>query len=148
MQKTTKNTQQAVAGLGTDGRLHKIRTWVSPPSPSGNFDKAREQHHQGTGQWFLDSEAYNKWKTERSKFLWPDGIPGCSKTILSSSVVADLQKSATSPDLVHFYFDYNDIAKQSSKIAFRPLSAQLYHNQKDPPGEADDLYSSCNDRNR
>ena len=148
VQTTTKNTARTVAGLETDGRLHKIRTWLSPPDPSSNFNTAREQHHEGTGQWFLGSAAYRKWKMEHNSFLWLNGIPGCGKTILSSSVVADLEQNATDGSLIYFYFDFNDIAKQSLEKTVRSLVHQLYHNRTDLRREVDDLYSSCNDGDR
>lgn len=143
VQTTTNNTQQMVTGLENDGRLHKIRTWLSPPDPSSNLNKAREQHHEGTGQWFLDSDTYKKWKVERNSFLWLNGIPGCGKTILSSSIVADLDQNATSRSLIYFYFDFNDIAKQSLEKMVRSLVNQLYHNRKDLRKEVDALYLSC-----
>lgn len=115
--------------------------------PSGNFNNARQQHHTGTGQWLLGSDRYAKWKTKRNSFLWLHGIPGCGKTILSSSVVADLQESATFLNLVYFYFDFNDIAKQSLESAVRSLVTQLYHNRTDLRKETDALYSLCNDGN-
>lgn len=143
-----KDMHATAQALHDSEHLNKIRKWLSPPDPSTNFNQAREQHHQGTGQWLLASEPYAKWKTERNSFLWLNGIPGCGKTILSSSVVADLQKSAASQNLVYFYFDFNDIAKQSLERAVRSLVTQLYHNRTDLRRETDALYSSCNDGNR
>ena len=128
--------------------LNKIRKWLSPPDPASNLNKAREQRHKGTGQWLLDSDRYIKWKTERNSFLWLNGIPGCGKTILSSSVVADLQESATSLNMVYFYFDFNDGTKQSLERAVRSLVNQLYYKRTDLRKEADALYSSCDDGSR
>ncbi|KAK4205993.1 nucleoside phosphorylase domain-containing protein, partial [Rhypophila decipiens] len=94
-------TRHTVRELKIDIHLEKIRNWLKPPDPSRNFNNARTLHHENTGQWFLDSEAYLKWKTPYVKgakdcnsFLWLNGIPGCGKTILSSSVVADLEQNA------------------------------------------------------
>lgn len=135
--------------LHANVHLHKIGNWLSPPDPSTNLNKARDQHHQGTGQWLLVGDQYAKWKTDRNSFLWLNGIPGCGKTILSSSIVADLEQSTASADrLIYFYFDFNDISKQSLEKAVRSLVSQLYHKRKDVRTEVDALYRSCNEGSR
>ena len=85
---------------------------------------------------------------ERDSFLWLKGIPGYGKTILSSSVVVDLEQDATSRSFVYFYFDFNDFVKQSTEKMTRSLFHQLYHNQIDLRKEVDALYSSCNNGDR
>lgn len=142
-------TSHKIAELQTDGHLDKIRSWLSPPDPSTNFNKARAQHHGNTGQWFLEGEAYSEWKRGANSFLWLNGIPGCGKTILSSSVVADLEQSAAaSSSLIYFYFDFNDTLKQSLENAVRSLVAQLYHKRRLVRAEVDTLYSSCDNGTR
>lgn len=136
-----------LTGLVTDDRLHQVRTWLSPPDPSSNFNNARLQHHIGTGQWFLEDDSYARWKTQRNSFLWLHGIPGCGKTILSSSIVADLQ-SVPTRSLVYFYFDFNDVEKQSLAKAIPSLLFQLYAQRTDLRGEVDALYSVCNNGSR
>ncbi|KAK8052793.1 hypothetical protein PG996_012094 [Apiospora saccharicola] len=134
--------------LHASEHLKKIRKWLSPPDPSTNFNIARRQHYQGTGQWFLKSEAYKKWKTKRNSLLWLNGIPGCGKTVLSSSIVDDLEQGIISSNVVYFYFDFNDVAKQSLEKAIASLVLQLYCKRTDLQREADVLYSSCHDGSR
>ncbi|KAK4206015.1 ankyrin repeat protein, partial [Rhypophila decipiens] len=144
-------TRRNVGELKIDSHLEKIRNWLKPPDPSTNFNNARALHHENTNQWLLDSEAYLKCKTpyvkgakDSNSFLWLNGIPGCGKTILSSSVVADLEQNAVlSPSLIYFYFDFNDIEKQSLENAVRSLIAQLYYKRREVRTEVDTLYSSC-----
>lgn len=137
--------QKKAEGEETDRRLQKIQAWLSAPDPSNNLNKAREQRHQGTGQWFLDSEEYMKWKTDRNSFLWLNGIPGCGKTVLSSSVVADLEQDAMSRRPLYFYFDFNDVEKQSTDKAIRSLVLQLYHIRKELRRDVDSLYTDHGD---
>ncbi|KAH7016244.1 ankyrin repeat-containing domain protein [Microdochium trichocladiopsis] len=129
-------------------KLDKIRTWLSPSDPSTNLHKARRQRYQGTGQWFLESHEYAKWKKERNSFLWLNGIPGCGKTVLSSSVVADLEQSVSSLSLLYFYFDFNDATKQSTDDALRSLIDQLYNQRTELQKEVDALFSSCKNGRR
>ncbi|RYP68914.1 hypothetical protein DL771_006403 [Monosporascus sp. 5C6A] len=103
--------------------------------------KRRDDVH--SGQWFLQSAAYSAWKTDRNSFLWLNGKPGCGKTILSATIIEDLQKSQPSAQtLLYFYFDFNDTTKKSFENMVRSLTYQLYHRQ-DVQHHLDLLYSSC-----
>ncbi|ORY67765.1 ankyrin repeat-containing domain protein [Pseudomassariella vexata] len=130
-------------------RQQKIDKWLSPSHPSTNYNKATDQRHQGSGQWFLQSEAYLAWKKEQNSFLWLHGIPGCGKTILSSTVVEDLERSeACSQTLLYFYFDFTDRDKQSLEDAVRSLISQLYYRKENVRRHLDSLYSSCENGKR
>jgi len=92
----------------------KIHQWLSPPDPLLNYQKALKQRQADTGLWFLESSQYGKWKTDPTSFLWLHGIPGCGKTILSSTVLENVfQYRADDPTKVvaYFYFDFNDAQK-------------------------------------
>ncbi|ETS84370.1 hypothetical protein PFICI_02395 [Pestalotiopsis fici W106-1] len=122
----------------------KIAKWLSPPDPSTNLNKAQAQHQSGTGDWFLGSDTYLTWKKERNSFLWLHGIPGCGKTVLSSSIVADIASSPlSSQSLLYFYFDFNDADKQSLGGAVRSLISQMYSQQKVIRSQVEALHSSC-----
>lgn len=106
--------------------------------------KALKQRHPGSGQWFLQSSQYLAWKTEPSSFLWLHGIPGCGKTILSSTIIADLQNTEPfSSNLLYFYFDFSDTKKQSLENAVRSLISQLYDKRVELRQYLDSLYTSC-----
>ena len=105
-----------------------------------------EQRHAGSGTWFLESEPFKLWKENRASFLWLYGIPGCGKTILSSSVIEDLKyatKAATGA-LLYFYFDFNDVQKQSLDSALRSLVAQLSSMSENAFAQLHQLRESCN----
>ncbi|KAK3614007.1 hypothetical protein LTR22_027927, partial [Elasticomyces elasticus] len=67
------------------------------------------------------------WKNRKQPVLWLHGIPGCGKTVLSSSTTQDVEKSATREPcaVAYFYFDFNDVRKQSLDGALRSLIHQL-----------------------
>jgi Cdc6-like AAA superfamily ATPase len=124
-----------------------IKSWLDPPDASINHIQARKEHHQDTGSWFLTSERYTQWKAKLGKALWLHGIPGCGKTILSSTVIENIETSCESPNdvLLYFYFNFNDSKKQSFDSMVRSLVFQLYHVQQKSRSYLEQLYFSCKD---
>ena len=59
----------AGARLRTD-----IRSWLSPPDPSKNYNIACESRHEDTGSWFVNSKIFSDWKSSGpSSLLWING---------------------------------------------------------------------------
>lgn len=99
-----------------------------------------------TGLWFLESEQYVKWETGIASPIWLYGIPGCGKTILSSTVIRRvLQHCDDDPGKVvaYFYFDFNDVQKQNSELMLRSLISQLSQQCVKISAGLDTLFSSC-----
>ncbi|KZL87248.1 pfs domain-containing protein, partial [Colletotrichum incanum] len=139
---TTKSMQRSL-------HFQDVMKWLSPPDPSANYNKAFQQRHEGTGQWFLESEEYSEWKKTPKSSLWLHGIPGCGKTILSSTVIRDLSNTESyAKSLLYFYFDFTDTSKQSLEKAIRSLIAQLYSKSLDVQTHLDSLYFSCKNASR
>ena len=93
-----------VEALREDSHAMRVRTWLSPLDPSINFNRALKQRHQGSGQWLIQGDKYSAWKNEQSSFLWLYGIPGCGKTILSSTVVENLSRSEPSSSSLLYHY--------------------------------------------
>jgi hypothetical protein len=131
-------------------RQRRITAWLDAPDPSTNLNKARELHLKGSGQWFLDSSAFASWKTAPSGALWLNGIAGCGKTILSSTLIKELQaeESRGSPEtgpLIYFFFSFAETKKQTAEQCVRSLIDQL---QRKTPAWSDDveqLFRACDD---
>jgi hypothetical protein len=99
----------------------------------------------------LESEVYSKWKRNASSFVWLYGIPGCGKTILSSTVTQDiLFYCANDPGKVvaYFYFDFTDADKQKPELMVRSLVSQLSEQCIKMPLALEALYSSSDKGNR
>ncbi|KAH0556306.1 hypothetical protein GP486_005768 [Trichoglossum hirsutum] len=143
-----QDAKNAVKGLGFEQRCEKIERWLSPPDPSTNHNRALQQRQEGTGLWFLHSDAFAKWQIQRNSFLWLYGIPGCGKTILSSTIIEHLEKALPHQPFLYFYFDFNDTSKQSLDGMVRSLVSQLYYKREDTQKLLDSLFSSCNDGRR
>ncbi|OBT84786.1 hypothetical protein VE02_06923 [Pseudogymnoascus sp. 03VT05] len=134
-----------------DTKLVEIRRWLSAPDPSINYQKAIKLRQPNTGLWLLEGEVYSKWKRNASSFTWLYGIPGCGKTILSSTVTQDiLHYCANDPGKVvaYFYFDFTDADKQKAELMVRSLISQLSEQCIKMPSTLDALYSSSDKGNR
>jgi Cdc6-like AAA superfamily ATPase len=134
-----------------DAKLAEIRRWLSAPDPSTNYRKAIKQRQNDTGLWFLESDPYNRWKTDSASFLWLYGIPGCGKTILSSTIIQNLlQRCEHDPGIVlaYFYFDFNDAQKQNSELMLRSLICQLSQQCVSIPVSLGTLFCSCDSGQR
>lgn len=129
-----------------DAKLAKIRKWLSAPDPSTNYQKALKRRVADTGLWFLESGQYDKWKTDTASSLWLYGIPGCGKTVLSSTILQSvLQHCRDDPRkaTVYFFFDFNDRQKQDPELMLRSLLYQLSQQSIMIPASLNSLYSSC-----
>ncbi|KAF2184785.1 purine and uridine phosphorylase [Zopfia rhizophila CBS 207.26] len=130
-----QDTKNAVKDLGFKQKREKIERWLLPPDPSTNYNKALQQRQEGSGLWFLQTNAFTRWNKRQNSFLWLHGIPGCGKTILSSTIIEKLERTVPRQSLLYFYFDFSDTHKQILESMVRSLTAQ----------QLDSLFSSRQD---
>ncbi len=79
-----------------------------------------------------------------SLLLWAYGIPGCGKTILSSTVVQyilDYCRERPRSAVLYFYFDFNEREKQRHENMIRSLITQLVGYQKRTFDVLDSLFN-------
>ncbi|TIA44617.1 hypothetical protein D6C79_06209, partial [Aureobasidium pullulans] len=121
-------TNASVAEVKLDVRHQQLHNWLSPPDPSTNFNEAILHRHKGTGRWFVEGDLFQFFKESRVPYLWLSGLAGCGKTVLSASIIEDLQQSrlSRSTTLLYFYFDFNDVRKQTLDGLLRSLVWQKY----------------------
>jgi hypothetical protein len=139
--KNNKDRSQA-----QEERLGKICGWLSAPDPSTNYHKAHKQRQAETGLWLLESATFQRWKESTASRIWLYGIPGCGKTILSSTIIEHLLKYCqdnTGMVTAYFYFDFNDAQKQDPELMLRSLLRQLLQRSITIPKNVDALFSSC-----
>ena len=123
--------------------------WLEAPDPSTNYNKALKDRNPRTGSWFIKSSTYAEWKAARGSFLWLHGIPGCGKTILSSTIlqnVLDRYSEKSNSAVLFFYFDFNVPEKQRHEKMIRSLIYQLSKLSVNPVLHK--LYLSCSDSGR
>jgi Cdc6-like AAA superfamily ATPase len=139
-------TRSDVKDLALEQRRTERHRWLSPPEPSTNYNKAQQQHQEGTGTWFLQSDEFATWKLEKNSFLWLHGRPGCGKTILSCTIIKHLSSLSTQP-LLYFYFDFTDLKKQTLRGVVCSLISQLYHTCNGAQEPLDALFSMFKNQN-
>jgi hypothetical protein len=132
-------------------RLGNICSWLSAPDPSTNYHKAHKQRQAETGLWLLESAKFTDWKEGAASRLWLYGIPGCGKTILSSTIVEHLLQHChddASMVMTYFYFDFKDTQKQDPELMLHSLLCQLLQRSVVIPKSVDALFSSCENGKR
>jgi len=75
-----------------DAKRRKIKSWLCPLEPWQKQANVYADHHEGTGQWYLDSEEFKQWLEGTPEVLWCHGDPGSGKTVMASIVVNHLRQ--------------------------------------------------------
>ncbi|KAA8613965.1 HET domain-containing protein [Pyrenophora tritici-repentis] len=102
---TTEEEDGAGRSHDQEEKLVKICSWLSAPDPSTNYHKTHKRRQAKTGLWLLESAKFAEWKERAASRLWLYGIPGCGKTILSSTIIEHLlQHCHDDTSMVTAYF--------------------------------------------
>ncbi|KAF2107370.1 hypothetical protein BDV96DRAFT_558043 [Lophiotrema nucula] len=93
-------------------------------------NEALNRRQDGTCQWIFDRTEYKDWLSGgNSNMLWVNASPGSGKTILSSALIEELQKTTMTPKsekcLAYYYCRWSDPETQSLPKLFGSLAAQL-----------------------
>jgi hypothetical protein len=123
---------------------NKIIQWLQYADPSTNHNAACERREPLTGNWLLQSDDFTRWKREPKQLLWLHGIPGCGKTILSSTIVEHIKsvcKNDSQCQYIFYYFDFSDSKKQEVAGLLRSLLAQLASRDLKTLKEIETLYN-------
>ncbi|RYC79570.1 hypothetical protein BFJ63_vAg17544 [Fusarium oxysporum f. sp. narcissi] len=144
VQETSNVTKVVVETVRSNLHVAEIKEWLSPPDSSSNANHARKLRHEGTGEWFLNSAAFREWETGSRRHLWLYGLPGCGKTVLSTTILDHLTNIHDHITL-NFFFDFSDTTKQTVDGMLRSLVFQLYKLGIDYSRELDGLFKSHRD---
>ena len=115
--------------------LQAVADWLSPldfPAQQSDFIGRRQK---GTGQWFLDSTEFAKWRKEPKQTLFCPGIPGAGKTMVSAIVIdtlleenvafANNESDESIFGLAYIFLKYNDRKDQTSLNLVGAILKQL-----------------------
>ncbi|KAL8993605.1 MAG: hypothetical protein Q9169_006219 [Polycauliona sp. 2 TL-2023] len=128
----TEHTHQKLESFFDEQSIQKLDKWLDPVNFEVNHGAAVKLRHQGTGNWFLQGEAFNDWLDHDNSFLWLHAIPGAGKTVLVSSAIEYVKKKVKSEDvgLAYFYCDYKETRKQEPSKLLCTLLSQLARQHK------------------
>ncbi|KAL5328216.1 hypothetical protein ACEPPN_001712 [Leptodophora sp. 'Broadleaf-Isolate-01'] len=149
----TRTIKDDIARLAIGEKQQKIRHWLSSPDPSTNHNAACKLRQATTGEWFLKSDEFEKWKMTSRSFLWLYGIPGCGKSVLCSTALEEVKSQYKSNYTVeiptvaiaYFYFDFNDSEKQRHDKFTHSLIEQLAWQSAKALAYLESLFSHCQD---
>ncbi|MCJ1391258.1 hypothetical protein MMC18_004121 [Xylographa bjoerkii] len=105
----------------------------------------KEMKHVENTQANVAAHRAEEYRT--SMIQWLYGIPGCGKTILSSTIVKHLvSEYESNPQIVvvYFYFDFNTGEKQNVSNCLSSLVGQICHHSGLVPKELQELHNKCN----
>ncbi|OMP88736.1 Vegetative incompatibility protein HET-E-1 [Diplodia seriata] len=133
IKETQENAVEAQRHAQEARHMESILKWLAPPDSDTNHFRKREEHHKDTGIWFVEGVAIDHWKRGTPSLFWLHGIPGCGKSVLSSTLIECLKKEELhkADDVVaYFYFDFSDTKKRNASSLMRSLISQLVINHK------------------
>ncbi|CUS10696.1 unnamed protein product, partial [Tuber aestivum] len=125
--------------------FREVQRWLNVVDPATNFSSALAVREPGTGNWLLEAPDYKNWKGGSGGVFWLHGMPGCGKSVLSATVIEDIQSLCSMSDdcaLAYFYFTFSDSQKQNLANMLLSLIGQLLRAPSDPvlPDEIMKLY--------
>ncbi|KAL8892591.1 MAG: hypothetical protein Q9192_005592 [Flavoplaca navasiana] len=129
-----------------NSRQKDILTWLNGSDPTTKYSTALKGRHTGTGSWYINSEAFDRWTKEPNSISWLWGIPGCGKTVLSTTIIERLMEMCSHDQhfaLAYFYFAFDDQAFQSVEGLIRSLITQLCAQSTSIPHCVEALYNKC-----
>ncbi|KAJ3572718.1 hypothetical protein NPX13_g4955 [Xylaria arbuscula] len=134
--------QEAVREAQRENHRREMISWLCGVDPSRIYNVARGKHQSGTGDWLLEGEKFQSWQKSPKSLLWLHGKPGCGKSVLSSSVIKQLQKEHSSnpgSPVAYFFFSFSDRETQKVEAMLSSLIGQLYASRPDTPQVIKDL---------
>ncbi|KAJ5320677.1 NACHT nucleoside triphosphatase [Penicillium antarcticum] len=146
VQQTTAATRATTDSIRSDLHADEIKRWLCPPDPSSNANHARTLRHEGTGAWLLECPVFQAWHSGSRQQLWLHGLAGCGKSVLSTTVLDYLAKGNDGL-ILSFFFDFNDVAKQTLEGMLHSLAFQLYHGGVDSATHLDASFQAYRNGN-
>ncbi|PNS21069.1 Palmitoyltransferase akr1 [Sphaceloma murrayae] len=125
---TIRATRKALVAvsdkLRTDDETRML-DWLTAidygPTQSDHLRKRLE----GTGNWLLESPAYQDWLSEKGKALFCPGIPGAGKTVLSALVIDHITRKFPESTVAYIFLDHKQQAMQSIEQLLGSLIKQV-----------------------
>ncbi|VUC34090.1 unnamed protein product [Clonostachys rosea] len=107
-------------------RINILRTISVTQAYRGHRIDIQERRTKGTGDWILQSEAFQQWQaSESSAITLLYGAPGAGKTFLTSRVIDHVEKSPDLEGFAYFYCKRDEEERSQPVSILRSLVRQL-----------------------
>jgi Cdc6-like AAA superfamily ATPase len=104
------------------------------------------RRQEGTGQWLLDSDEFQRWLNQSGQTLFCSGIPGAGKTIITSIVVKHLWEIGATTGVAYLYCDFRHQHEQKPEDLLASLLKQLVRQQASTPESVKSIYDRHQDK--
>jgi hypothetical protein len=126
-----------------------ILDWITRADYAPQQNDFIHRRQAGTGKWLLDSAEYQAWLGTEKQTLFCPGIPGGGKTILTATVIEDLNKRLEgdlSIGIGYIYFNFRRQYEQKPEDLLLSLLKQLAQERAALPEKVRDLYQKHQDK--
>ena len=135
-----------------DQARQTILTWITPIDYASQQTDFIRRRQSGTGQWLLESDKFQAWLATKGQTLFCPGIPGAGKTILTSTIVAELImrfQNDNTIGIAYLYCNFRSQHSQKFEDLLASLLKQLIQKQLSLPDRVKALYNQHkNERTR
>ncbi|KAF9235652.1 hypothetical protein BU15DRAFT_64656 [Melanogaster broomeanus] len=113
-------------------KLREMYKWMDAVECTTKHETTLLQRQDETCKWLFDSRAYVHWCSCQKGFLRLSGKPGSGKSVLASTVIQNLSKTAADGTvLAYFYCDFRTERSTHAFEIIRSLLTQLLQKYKD-----------------
>ncbi|OPB46716.1 hypothetical protein A0O28_0068400 [Trichoderma guizhouense] len=103
----------------------RILEWVTPIDYGPQQSDFLRRREPGTGRWLINSTEYQAWLGARKQTLFCPGIPGAGKTILTSIVVDNLDRTYRADPTIRIAYIYCNYRHQEEQVVEKLLASLL-----------------------
>jgi hypothetical protein len=132
-----------------DDQEHRsILDWLTSTDYGTQQSDFISRRQEGTGQWLLDSDEFQRWFNESKQTLFCPGIPGAGKTIITSIIVEHLQtniRNDASIGIAYLYCNFRRQQEQRPANLLASLLKQLIQRRPSVPESFTTLYKRHKD---
>ncbi|RKK19087.1 hypothetical protein BFJ67_g17603 [Fusarium oxysporum f. sp. cepae] len=148
-----QQTIELLAKQAEEQKRNRILDWIRTIDYGSHQSDALEEHQEGTGDWLIRSEMFQKWIETKGQVLFCPGLPGAGKTILVAVAIChllDRYENNNDVGIGYHYFDYKRQGVEDTRMILSSILNQLAQNvkvlcQKSIPKTANDkILEGCN----
>jgi hypothetical protein len=131
-----------------DQERRTILDWLTKIDYGTQQSDFISRRQEGTGQWLLDSDEFQRWSIGSKQTLLCPGIPGAGKTIITSIIVEHLRANFRNDLSIGIAYLYCNFRQQEQKPAnlLASLLKQLVQEQLSVPESVRSLYEHHKDK--